>query len=276
MEVSYSYPGSIGEIIQGRFGSTDVLLSCPINLYTTVRLFKISYPHLRNNYPKTHIFLKNILQKWGYSSYFTLLDFEISSCIPVSKGFASSTADLCAMYGCLCNFFNRKWDEDELASECIRIEPTDSIVFRSMTLFDYKGGTIRRKLGEYMKFYILAFVGNKTVDTVAFNNSSLNEQSLIDDLVAKVTQGVGRHQLKSILEASTESVMRNQHRIKYDILDDIIKLKEATGGLGIIGAHSGDILAVAYESEKQVDQVMQNIKVIDNYKIYKLETVIFK
>ena len=67
--------------------------------------------------------------------------------------------------------------------------------------------------------------------------------------------------------------MRNQHRIKYDILGEIIKLKESTDGLGIIGAHSGDILAVAYQCEDQINRAEQKIKNITNYEIYKFKTV---
>jgi L-threonine kinase len=79
--------------------------------------------------------------------------------------------------------FNRKYDENELTEQCIAIEPTDSIIFEKMTLFDYKTGKYKESIGDYFKFNILAFEGEKVIDTIDFNNSNLNSLARIDDLI---------------------------------------------------------------------------------------------
>ena len=150
MAVYSRHPGSIGELVQGKIGETDVLISCPINMYTEVHLFETQYPKEKFRFRKSALFLANILKKWSYTSYIDVLDFNITSEIPQGKGFASSTADLCALYSCLTSFFGKIYDEYELAKECVKIEPTDSIVFKDMTLFDYKNGRLIKSIGKYI------------------------------------------------------------------------------------------------------------------------------
>ena len=52
-----------------------------------------------------------------------------------------------------------------------------------------------------------------------------------------------------------------------------MSIKDFTGGVGIIGAHTGDCLAIIYENSQTVDKAIKSIEGILNYKIYKLETI---
>jgi L-threonine kinase len=279
MGIYSSYPGSIGELVQGKIGEMDVLISCPINMYTRVNLFETQYPKEKFRFRKSSLLLANILKKWGYTSYIDVLDFNIMSEIPQGKGFASSTADLCALYSCLTLFFEKKYDEYELAHECVKIEPTDSIVFKSMTLFDYKNGRLIKNISKYIKFYILCFIGEKIVDTESFNNGLLPSQNNIEDLIHIIERGIALNNYNDIFYASTQSIIRNQHRITYDILPQVIRIKELTNGLGIIGAHSGDMIGVIYKGRIDLDKayeiLIENYKypTINKYTISKLETV---
>ena len=49
MESQAIYPGSCGELIQGNIQGKDMLLSCPVNLFTTVKVFECKNPINRFN-----------------------------------------------------------------------------------------------------------------------------------------------------------------------------------------------------------------------------------
>lgn len=273
MEATFSYPGSLGEIIQGSMQIQDILVSCPINLYTKIKVFESIKPNYKFKHQKTLEFLRNILTSWGYERYEKALDFNIISQIPKGKGFASSTADLCACYNALLKLFNRQFDEGELIKECIKIEPTDSILFKEMTLFDYKTGNFYEVLGSYLKFNILVFEGSNIINTIEFNKKALMPQNNIEDLIPTLKVGVSDKDIKKIGAVSTESIIRNQHRLKYEFLKDIIDLSNKNGGLGLIGAHSGDCLGIIFEDEEKMNHVKEHNRYNTIYKIYTVKTI---
>ncbi|MCY6372162.1 kinase [Clostridium ganghwense] len=272
MEVVTYYPGSIGEILQGNLNGKDVLLSCPINLFTKVKVFECNRIK-RGLHSKSFRLLENLLNKWNLEEYINNLDINIESNIPRGKGFASSTADLCGTYYSLIKLFNREFDEDELVRECIKIEPTDSIIFNKMTIFDYKNGTFKECIGDYLEFYLLVFEGQNIVNTVEFNKKVSVPLSSIDDIIEDLKEGIRQKDIKKIAEVSTESIIRNQNRLKYDILWDIIRLKDITGGLGIVGAHSGDLMAVIYDDLEKAQRALNKTKSSKGYKRYILKSV---
>lgn len=273
MESITYYPGSFGEIIQGNIDGKDLLLSCPINLFTKVRVFENKEKSPKSSCKKSREFMENILNLWGYEKYLEHFDLEILSEIPIGKGFASSTADLCGVYHSLLKIFKKQFNQEELVAQCIKIEPTDSIVYNNLTLFDYKKGEYSKKLGEYFEFYILAFEGSKVVDTVEFNGLNLPSLKNLNGLKAILKSSIENKDVKKLAEASTVSITENMHRIKYSILEEVLRIKNETGGLGILGAHSGDALGIIYFDHKDLNNAMKYIKEVTNYVHYPLKTL---
>lgn len=257
MEACTRYPGSFGEIVQGSIGGKDLLVSCPVNLFTEARIFESKNPDKKLMNPKASMFMKNMLCEWGYVDYFHSLDVEIFSEIPVGKGLASSTADMCAAYHSLVKLFQREFNQDELVRNCLNIEPTDSIIFNELTLFDYKKGHFKEKIGKYFKFHILAFEGEGVVDTVEFNKSNLSPLSSLDDVFEDLKNAMQLGHLKTIFEISEESIMRNRKRIPYPWFERVHGFKEITGGLGIMGAHSGNVLGIVFEDEERAKHALE-------------------
>ncbi|OBR96737.1 L-threonine kinase [Clostridium ragsdalei P11] len=275
METSTIYPGSFGEILQGKIENRDLLLSCPVNIYTKVKLIECNNPVRKRYLKKSSSFLYNILKSWGYEKYFDSLDIEINSEIPYGKGLASSTADLCGVYYCLINMFNKKFNEVELVKNCIDIEPTDSIVFNKMTLFDYKSGNYKFTIGDYLSYNILAFEGDKTVDTVEFNHKNLPNLCDVKDLVPILKEAVKEKDLHKLAYVSTESIVKNQERLYYDFLNLVMDIKEKTSGLGIIGAHSGNVLGIIYDDAEKFkfeEKFLGGLN-LKNIKIYKVKAL---
>ena len=273
MEFTVNYPGSFGEVLQGRINKKDVLLSCPVNIYTKVKVFECNNAQSKFNNRKSAAFLQNILKLWGYEEYCKRLDIEINSQIPYGKGLASSTADLCAVYYCLLKLFNREFNEEELMEQCIKIEPTDSIIFKEMTLFDYKKGVFKQSMGKYLNYNILAFEGNKVVDTVEFNNKNLPPLSDVDDLLPILRQAIEEKNLKKLAYVSTESIVRNQKRLCYEFLQEVIDIKDKTSGLGIIGAHSGSVLGIIYEDLESLNCALKLGEKLNMCKVYPVKTL---
>lgn len=273
MEAESCYPGSAGELIQGNFKGRDVLLSFPVNLYTKVKVFETKFPVNKYKNDKTAMFMRNMLTRWKCENFEKMLDIKICSHIPVGKGFASSTADLCALYNALLMMFNRKFNQQELIEECIRIEPTDSIIFREMTLFDYKRGTFHEPLGNYIEFFILAYEGPNVVNTIEFNKRSFQPLAEIDDLVSGLKDAIIKKDIRKIGLISSESILRNQHRLKYDLLEKILETSRKNRGCGIIGAHSGDCLGIIFENESHAKYVQNKYPSCGGYKSYILKSV---
>jgi len=273
MEATTVYPGSCGEIIQGKVHGFDILISCPVNLFTSVRVFESKRPVKRYQYEKSSTLIENMLERWGHGDLNSGFDIEIESSIPKGKGFASSTADMCAVYISLLKILSRKYDVLEVMEEFIKIEPTDSIIFRDITMLDYKSGRLYKELGAYLKFYILAFEGEREVDTIDFNKSAIPPLADVSDILPKVQNGIKSNDIPKIAEASTVSINRNKGRVSYDVMGQVEALKDLTGGLGILGAHSGDILGIIYDDREQLEFALKYKDSIKGYKPHALETL---
>lgn len=273
MEAKALYPGSIGEIVQGKYNRIDILCSCPINVFTEVKVWESKFPHIKNRYSKSSKFLSNILTEWGEKQYIDTLDILIKSSIARGKGFASSTADLCAVYHALIKLFNKPFNQEELVRNCIAIEPTDSIIFKELCIFDYKNGMYMEGIGKYLEFDILVFEGNKTINTIEFNNKKLPPLSNIDDLIPILKDGIINRDIKKIAHCSTESIIRNEKRLSYDILPTIHNICEEVEGYGIIGAHSGDALGIIHEKDVNLSVLSKYKDALKNYKTYSVKTI---
>lgn len=276
MEASASHAGSLGELIQGSFNGRDMLLSCPINLYSSIRVFEDKLPLGKYKNAKTAEFLDNVLNRWGLGHFAKCLDIEISSQIPRGKGFASSTADLSALYKALLKLFHKPFNQQELIEECIRIEPTDSIIFEEMTLFEYKTGNFYESIGDYFEFYILVFEGSSIVNTVEFNNKKLPPLAEIEDLLPALRKGIAEKDLRKVGAVSTESITRNQNRLRYSSLNYIKEMNKNAGGFGVIGAHSGDCLGIIFDLKDAAEKARQQIHFLNNYKTYVVKCVNIK
>lgn len=273
MEKVTFYPGSFGEIIQGRFENKDILCSCPISLYTKVKVYESLEEKSINKHYKCYKFMLNILKEWGYGNYFHNLAIDIETQIPTGKGFASSTADLAALYNCLIDLFKRQYNQKELINNCIKIEPTDSIIFEELTLFDYKKGDYREGIGKCPQFNILVFEGDKMVNTVEFNKKSLPPLSNIEDLVPVLKDGIKNKDINKMAYCSTESIVRNTKRLEYSILPIVLKIQEKIGAYGIIGAHSGDALGIIYEGDINNSIFNKYFNILKEIKIYKVNSL---
>ncbi|MBA5838793.1 GHMP kinase, partial [Morganella morganii] len=76
-----------------------------------------------------------------------MLRIEYESTIPVGKGLASSTADIAATAQATARFYGHELSPETLAELCVAVEPTDSTLFSSLTLFDHQTAETQISLG---------------------------------------------------------------------------------------------------------------------------------
>ena len=253
-------PGSAGELIQGFFLGGEKLISYPIECYSTVTLVE----RKRNDkqygkYIKSYKMLESIFKYYGYmvkDSYG--ITINVNSNIPVGKGMASSTADLAATAKAAAKYLNRNISNNEITKLCVRIEPTDSIVFSEITLLDYLDANFVHNYGKFPECKVLILEGRGYINTLDFHKNRYMEKSekkrrkkekkerSLKKALSYFELGMKNRDLKTIGKAATISSFANQDIIYKPGLEDIYDLSIYHGAYGINVAHSGTVVSILY------------------------------
>ena len=136
-------PASCGELIQGWILGSEKLVSCPVDWYSTVEV-ETGVPR-KDERPLSRAMVDQLLAHWGYPPALSQqIRITLHSTIPVAKGMASSTADIAATAVATAHHLGHPLDEPTLARLCVALEPTDSTLFRQLTLFDHNTAATQR------------------------------------------------------------------------------------------------------------------------------------
>ncbi|MGF7185778.1 L-threonine kinase [Desulfitispora alkaliphila] len=256
MEVVVRSPGTCGELVQGVLRGDDILVSCPVNLYSTVTVASTGrngitvFPKGRK---KTLLAAENTLRLLGYSGMG--LDVKISSSLPLGKGWASSTADIAATCQAVALVCRRKLTEAQIAKIAISIEPTDSSVFSQITAFNHIKGNKVRHLGANPQLKLIALDFPGVVNTQKFNKRSdlekLNGEK--EEQVAKsvelISRGIREGNASLIGRGATISAYAHQTIINKHYLDDLLSYGYKLGAVGVTVAHSGTAVGLLFPPE---------------------------
>ncbi len=124
------------ENLSGAGSSAAKLVSCPVDWYSTVEV-ETGTPR-NDERPLSRAMVDQLLAHWGYPAALSQqIRITLHSTIPVAKGMASSTADIAATAAATAHHLGHALDEPTLARLCVALEPTDSTLFRQLTLFDH-------------------------------------------------------------------------------------------------------------------------------------------
>ncbi len=247
-------PGTCGELVQGKLEGTNLLVTCPVDLFSvvTVKLNKNGNTVVAGNLPKVKLAVERTLHLLGKTGYGA--EVTVVSEIPHGKGMASSTADIsaaCAAVAKGLDLFISDWD---IARIALSIEPTDGLMFPGITAFDHIGGRIARVLGPAPEMEIIIIDLGGTVDTVGFNAKNdldiLNraKENKIAAAMEKTEQGLAAGNCELIARAATESAFANQHMLPKPDLKRAFDMCIKTGGLGVNVAHSGTVIGALYSA----------------------------
>ncbi|MGE4272254.1 MAG: GHMP kinase [Desulfitobacterium sp.] len=262
-------PGSCGEWIQGAKEGIPFLIGCPINRFVEARAeILFSDPQaieedslaqkgsgwlwkLPEGKEKTHQALQRFAREYTKKLHLSpsVVEIHMESQLQVGKGMASSTADMVAAVGAIAHALGTSLAPEEIANLVLAIEPSDPVMFRGVTEFAHRDGTFMRYLGPRVEAHLLMLDGGGVLDTQAFNAGGelpdhyrRNERE-IGNALTLFYKGLAQNDLEKIARAGTISARCNQEINPKPFFEEFLAWVTAMGGLGVITAHSGTLLA---------------------------------
>ena len=253
-------PASCGELIQGWILGSEKLVSCPVDWYSTVEV--TTGAPLANELPLSRAMVKQLLSHWQYPADLSRdIRIERHSTIPVAKGMASSTADIAATALATAHYLGHELSEEALAALCVSLEPTDSTIFRSLSLFDHNKGTTRIACHPQPELDLLVLESPLTLRTEDYHrmerNTLLQKQvTALETAWEKIQQACEQSNPRLIGEGATLSAQASQNILPKPEFKALLSLVEKCDLYGINVAHSGSVVGLLLDRNKHdVDRV---------------------
>ena len=250
MDMTVRVPGSCGELVQGWMDGEPFLVTCPIEMYTTVRVSdRIEGLHGLGR--KSLRALELVLELLGKESF--PWGMELTSELPHGKGMASSSADIAAVAAAAGFAFGRALTPQEILSLAVRIEPTDGVFFPSVVRMNQVTGTILEAYPAMPRFAIAVFDTGGTVDTVALHRS---RSSLADGRRRAIAERpwcdvfpLLQQDAVAVARAATQSAAWQDDVLPKPQFLPFVDAAKRAGALGVCAAHSGTVLGALFPPE---------------------------
>lgn len=284
MKASAMCPGSCGELIQGIMDGRELLVSYPVNLYSRVTLIETTRSAICYKPPKVRKALELTFKMLGFPVEETRnIQIEIESDIPSCKGMASSTADIGAVIAAVGCLLEKNISIDLMVDIALKIEPTDSILFEDITLFDPVQGLVRQSLGQLPSMKVIVLEGRGTIDTMEFRKRNYipvktKYTDRMEEAFKLLKTGIEKGNCFDIGKAGIISAFANQEILKKEQLKRVVDKTLTWGAVGINVAHSGTVIGVLVDASlKDPEEIMRKIKAermnIDMTDVYCLDIV---
>ena len=250
-------PASCGELAQGMLDDSLVMVTCPIDLYSTatVRLRpgsgRIDGP---SDCPKAARAVSLALEVLGRPDLDAAL--TIDSPIPRRKGMASSTADIVASVAAAAAALGQPADADAQADIALSIEPSDGTMLPGIALFDHVSGRLRRSLGDPPPIEILVLEFEAELDTISFNaidrTAALRRTSdSFRESLSLIEAGIAAADPELIGRGATQSATTYQEVLAKPELARVRSLADAAGAVGVNVAHSGTVIGMLFRPDAE-------------------------
>ncbi|CDH04329.1 conserved hypothetical protein [Xenorhabdus bovienii str. oregonense] len=247
-------PASCGELLQGWLFGGEKLISCPINWFSCVA---VSEGHASaDERPRMRQMVELLLEHWNEPAELSAcLRIEYQSTIPVAKGMASSTADIAATAHATARLLGKSLNSTTLAQLCVKLEPTDSTVFESLTLFDHLTAQTQIPFTWQPDIDILLLESRQTILTEEYHRRD-RHQLLLES--APLLQQAWRqfriankyHDNSRLGEACTLSAIASQPILLKPRFYQLLDLIEQSGIYGLNVAHSGSVVGLLCNSHQ--------------------------
>ncbi len=250
-----SCPASCGELIQGWINGGEKLVSCPIDWFSTVEVTKGS-ASLSRERPMMRKALELSL-KYLDVPYVesTQLKIDFSSTIPVAKGMASSTADIAATIAATYRHFNVEYSDQLIASLCAQLEPTDSTMFNSLTLFDHNQGVVSTHYGEMAAIDMLVLESDVEIETKVFHqvdhrSTLLGSSKALDMANSHLASAIKSKNPAQMGHASTASAIESQIILPKPHFSQLLDIVASHQLYGLNVAHSGSVIGLMFDARQ--------------------------
>lgn len=260
-------PASCGEFVQGIIKDKEYLSSYAIDRYSIVTLEE-RIEDVKKGPLKARKAIEEVFK------YFNLpkkelkhISIDINSEIPISKGMASSTADIGATIKATLNLIGKNLDEYEISRLATKIEPTDSIYIKENTIFNPLDANVIKKLGVLDTGKVLILEPNETLSTKYIrkkeNYNKLKKQNkyIIEYAFKLLEEGIKKKDLNLIGQACNISSIANENIHKKKYLNEIMDISKEYGAYGVNIAHSGTVVGILLESD--MNEEIIKTKLID-------------
>lgn len=181
-----------------------------------------------------------------------MLRIEYESTIPVGKGLASSTADIAATAQATARFYGHELSPETLAELCVAVEPTDSTLFSSLTLFDHQTAETQISLGWAPDLKLLLLESPDVVLTEDFHKRDrraalLAREPLLAQAWKLLTAACEQQDPQRLGEAATLSAIASQDLLPKPGFSELHALADKGKIYGLNVAHSGSVAGLIYD-----------------------------
>ncbi len=261
-----SCPASCGELIQGWISGGEKLVSCPIDWFSNVEV-TAGNAKLSRQRPMMRKALELSLKHLDIpDAESARLQIDFSSTIPVAKGMASSTADIAATIAATYRHFKADYTDDLIASLCAQLEPTDSTMFSTLTLFDHNQGVVSEHYGEMENLDILVLESEIELKTEVFHKTNhqgslLNSSAKLSIANSNLANAIKLKQANRLGEAATASAIESQIILPKPHFNQLLDIIEQYQLYGLNVAHSGSVVGLLFNSHQHdIERVIYDME----------------
>lgn len=180
---------------------------------------------------------------------------QMSSDIPLGRGFGSSTADVLAAIGAVFRAAGRTPDPAQSAALAVAAETaSDALMYpHRAVLFAHRQGERIEDLGDgLMPLAVLGFGTSRDgrgVDTLTLPPARYTvwEIEAFRPLLGMARRAVRTGDVALLGRVATGSALLNQRHLPVPRLDDLLALGRAVGAAGLQVAHSGDVAGLLFD-----------------------------
>ena len=145
----------------------------------------------------------------------------------------------------------------ELARLACQIEPSDSMMFASLTMLAYRGSARYRELGPAPALPLLLLDAGPAIDTLSYNarldlSAVRRLAPTTQTALTWLEQGLSSHEVEAIGAAATLSALSYQAINPNPLIDQAAKWATQTGAAGLVRAHSGSVVGLLYPAQTEL------------------------
>ncbi|MGL5642062.1 MAG: cobalamin biosynthesis protein [Paraclostridium sp.] len=258
-------PASCGEFVQGMIKEKEYLSSYAIDKYSRVTLEE-KLEDINKGPLKARKAIEEVVKHFNLpKKEIKNISIGINSDIPISKGMASSTADIGAAIRATLNLIGKDLDEYEISKLATKIEPTDSIYIKENTIFNPLDASVIKKIGCLDEGKVLILEPNDRLSTKHIrkkeNYQKLKKQNkyIIEYAFKLLEQGIQSKDLNLIGQACNISSIANENIHKKKYLNEIIDISKEYGACGVNIAHSGTVIGILLEADMDEEKLKEKL-----------------
>lgn len=243
MKVSVSMRGTCGELAQGFFHGEPLLITCPIEKFSTATVSD-EFTGVDGLGEKSLTMLDNVLKIFDVKNF--PFGLRLTSELPVGKGMASSSADMAAVAQAVALSLGKIFSPDKLGKLCAAIEPTDGIFFDGVVAMNPLTGRLVKKIRVTETFFVAVFDYGGTVDTLKIRRGQFQIPALDDEINFALTE---------------KSALANQIILPKRGLLELINFAKTLGAVAVNTAHSGTVVGIFFhENDSRIAEKISAVR----------------